>query len=158
MLSKMLKANAKKTASARKPVFSIWYVVFGLVLVCGFLFLTPKSTKLSLNDKTFFVEVAKDKNARAKGLSGREKLLPYHGMLFVFDSPGKHCFWMKDMKFSLDIIWIDESKTVVDVAKYVSPQTYPEFFCPSRPAKYTLEVAAGSIEQAGLEPGTLVQF
>lgn len=136
----------------------IWYVILGLVLVCGFLFLTPRKTKLSFNDKTFMVEVVKDKNSRAKGLSGREKLPPYHGMLFVFEEPAKYCFWMKDTKFSLDIIWLDESKTVVDIEKYVSPETYPASFCPETPALYGLEVSAGIVEQTGLEIGTQLRF
>src|SRR3989338_5042145 len=57
-------------------------------------------------------ELADTPEKRALGLSGRETLGNDEGMLFVFDEPNTRQFWMKNMNFALDIIWIDENKKV----------------------------------------------
>jgi len=97
--------------------------------------------------------------ALEKGLSGRESMLQNQGMLFTFPQADKHCIWMKDMRFSLDIIWADADKKVVDLRENVSPQSYPEIFCPNQqPALYVIEVNAGVADKAYLSPGSQLQF
>lgn len=93
-----------------------------------------------------------------KGLSGRESMPENQGMLFTFESSGKHCFWMKDMKFSLDMIWVNADKKVVYVEKNVQPSTYPDTFCPDQPALYVIEVNAGVANKAYLSTGSQLQF
>lgn len=93
-----------------------------------------------------------------KGLSGRESLSQDMGMLFTFENPGKHCFWMKDMQFPIDIIWVNEAKKVISVQENVQPDTYPDSFCPSEPAKYVIEVNSGLSRRAYLSPGSQLQF
>ncbi len=88
---------------------------------------------------------------RQQGLSGVNGILPAQGMLFVFDEPEAACMWMKDMKFSLDIIWLDADKTITKIEENVSPDTYPKFFCANQPAKYVIEVNAGVAKQADLK-------
>ena len=89
---------------------------------------------------------------REMGLSGREGLGRNNGMLFVFDNETvNRCFWMKDMKFSIDMIWLDSDKKVVHIQENVSPDTYPESYCPDAPAQYVLEVEAGRAEQLGID-------
>jgi len=65
-------------------------------------------------------------------------------MLFVFENPGIHGIWMKDMKFPIDIIWLDKDMSVISKELNVSPDTYPQVFYPSREAYYVLEVKAGT--------------
>ncbi len=88
------------------------------------------------------VELADSAGARARGLSGRQSLPPESGMLFIFDEPDRYGFWMKDMHFPIDIIWIDEAGRVVDITERLQPSTYPNSFSPSSPARYVLEVNA----------------
>ena len=64
-------------------------------------------------------------------------------MLFVLDTPSIQGVWMKDMEFSIDIIWIDENKKIITIARDVAPVTYPQVFYPTELAKYILEVPAG---------------
>ena len=61
------------------------------------------------------VEVADTQASRELGLSGREKMGDDEGILFVFDTPGRYGFWMKDMQFPLDIIWINQNGVVVNM-------------------------------------------
>lgn len=95
---------------------------------------------------------------RTQGLSGRSGLAENEGMLFVFPEEGIYGFWMKDMNFSIDIIWIDNAGTVVHVAESVPPDSYPTSFSPSKPAKYVLEVEAGFAKAHQVSPGSGVSL
>ena len=62
--------------------------------------------------KELKLNIASTPQARAKGLSGRATLERNQGMLFLFTAPGVYGFWMKDMKFPIDIIWLNDRKVV----------------------------------------------
>ena len=103
-------------------------------------------------------EVADTNEKRRQGLSGRETLPRGGGMLFIFENPCLCGFWMKEMRFPLDIIWIDEEYRIVHIVEGVSPATFPETFLPDRAAKYVLEVSAGTVKDFEVTPGALVEF
>lgn len=100
-------------------------------------------------------EVADTDAARARGLMGREALADGCGMLFVFDPPGPCGFWMKSVRFPLDILWLDAAGRIVDLVMSAPP--CPREPCPvyaSRtPAAYVLEVTGGVAAAHGLRPG-----
>jgi uncharacterized membrane protein (UPF0127 family) len=100
------------------------------------------------------VIVADTNERRTKGLSYRESLGNSQGMLFVFDKPDKHGIWMKGMNFPIDIIWIDSNLRVMDIAKDVSPVTFPKIFEPKDAASFVLEVNAGFSEKNGIKIGS----
>ena|SRR3989344_4308216 len=111
------------------------------------------------------VELAITAVEQAQGLSGRQVLNDNEGMLFVFDSAGKHSFWMKDMNFPIDIIWFTPSEggagnsmKVVYIKKYAEPESFPEMYSPDVDAKYVLEVVAGFSEKNNLKAGDQVIF
>ena len=108
---------------------------------------------LSLRDVTVDVEIADTPAARTQGLSGRHELAPGTGMLFVFDRPDTYGFWMPDMYFSIDILWLDVNKRVVHIEPDVSPESYPESFSPPAPALYVLEVPSGWSREHGISVG-----
>ena len=66
------------------------------------------------------VEIRDDTNGRNLGLSGRSSLAENEGMLFIFDTPAVYEFWMKDMNFPLDFIWINNG-LVVDLSEHIPP-------------------------------------
>src|SRR3990167_703443 len=80
---------------------------------------------VSVNSEEIKAEVVSSPSDRAQGLSGRPCIEADQGMLFVFEKPGKYPFWMKDMKFPIDIVWINADKKVIDLDVNVSPATYP---------------------------------
>jgi len=98
---------------------------------------------LKFGDRTLAVEEVVTDEDRRRGLSGRESIDQNYGMLFIFENNGRYCFWMKDMNFPIDILWLDGDYTVVDIKHSVSPDTYPKSFCPDTQARYVLEVQAG---------------
>ncbi len=105
------------------------------------------------------VEVVDTDQSRALGLSGRENLGDNSGMLFVFDDEtSERCFWMKDMNFAIDMVWLNSKREVVYIKGDVKPETYPESFCPDEPAKYVLEVVSGRAEQLGINEGVELRF
>jgi uncharacterized membrane protein (UPF0127 family) len=113
---------------------------------------------LTVNGSTFVVEVANDPRLRSTGLGGRDKLDPKAGMLFVFSKPGLYEFWMKDMKFPLDLIWISHDWKVVDVTQGLKPETYPKTVTPKDQAQYVVEVNAGVVATHGITVGDKVYF
>ncbi|MBU0732395.1 DUF192 domain-containing protein [Patescibacteria group bacterium] len=105
-------------------------------------------------------EIAKTMLERAAGLSHRESLATDEAMLFIFDKPDYYQFWMKDMKFPIDIIFINEDK-IVDIKKSVPPALDDgniEHYPPVNPAIYVLETPAGISEEYGFEVGTPVEM
>lgn len=95
-----------------------------------------------------------DSNAeRIQGLSGRDSMPNNKAMMFVFDTPAKQCMWMKDMKFSLDIVWLNSAKKITKVTRNISPQTYPNSFCGGDRDLYVIELAPGVISDEQLKIG-----
>ena len=101
-------------------------------------------------------EVVDTKASRELGLSGRTGLHVNEGMLFVFDVSGKYGFWMKDMLFPIDIVWINQNGVIVKSESNLEANSYPNTFINDVDASYVLEVASGSIERYGLYLGSKV--
>jgi uncharacterized membrane protein (UPF0127 family) len=113
---------------------------------------------VKVGDNSINAEVAKDTAQQETGLGGRTCIGAEQGMLFAFSKPGQYDFWMKDMKFPIDIVWINENKMVVDVTPQIAPNTYPKTFTSSKPAEYILELGAGRAQQLNITEGTILQF
>ncbi len=109
--------------------------------------------KINIGDTTITAEVASTEAAREQGLSGRASLAEGSGMLFIFESDDPAAIWMKDMKFPIDVVWMDAGGIVITVTPDIAPDTYPEAFYPSAPARYILELPAVSPPGTGLSKG-----
>ena len=117
------------------------------------------SSEQATEDVCITLEEVVNREDKARGLSGRDYLPIDKGMLFDFGDSGEHCMWMPDMHFSIDMIWLDQSGEVVDIAEDVHPDTYPETFCnETAPARYVIEVNAGVAETAAMSPGQQIQL
>ena len=93
-----------------------------------------------------------------QGLSDTKQLSFDQGMLFIFDSSVIPAFWMKDMNYPLDIIWIGADKKVVGVVQNLDPKTYPKTFSPNEPIKYVLEVSSGFYKTNDVHIGDTISF
>ncbi|MEK7619408.1 MAG: DUF192 domain-containing protein [Patescibacteria group bacterium] len=121
-----------------------------------FVMAPPSRAKVTIGSATFEVELARTELERRKGLSGRQSLPEGTGLLFYFPQSGSPWFWMKDMNFPIDIIWIGEDRTVVSVHSGVAPESYPTVYTPSSPTQFVLEVPAGNAHRAGIKKGARV--
>jgi Uncharacterized conserved protein len=106
------------------------------------------------------VEVADTPKKRSLGLGKRPSLKKGWGMLFVFDKRKLHRFWMKDMQFHLDIIWLDNHR-IVHInhnAKPASSKDEPEVMTSPVPVNFVLEIAAGRAAKLRLKTGQQMKF
>lgn len=118
---------------------------------------------LKIDNLTLNIIVASSDRDQKKGLSQREGLPINQGMLFVFDSDGLHPIWMKNMKFAIDIFWIDSNKRIVDVITDVPPEPGKsdkdlKIYNPRSNNRYVLETNAGMASLNNIKVGDLVQF
>ena len=104
------------------------------------------------------IEIADTPAERSQGLSGRRSLAENEGMLFVFDSSQIVSFWMKDMRFSIDIIWVSEELAIVGIEKNLSPATFPQTFSPTEPVKYVIEINAGWADNNNIGVGDSINL
>lgn len=114
--------------------------------------------EVRIGEEVITVEVLRTKAEREEGLSGRTSLPEGSGAFFIFERADKYGFWMPDMHFPIDIIWIGDDLRIADIASAVSPRSYPKVFYPASPARYVLEVPAGIAEKFGWKIGDLVTF
>ncbi len=114
-------------------------------------------------EKTYKLIVAKTDEEKIKGLSGRDSLPKDTGMLFVFEEKGNHGFWMKNMKFPLDIVYISDNKVVEIIenapapSENQDPSTLP-IYKPSEPANYVLELNAGQAKESNIKQGDTIEL
>ena len=122
---------------------------------------SPREIPLELpSGKKLTVEVMESDADRAKGLMGRESLPLDRGLLFVFDAPSRHAFWMKNCKFPIDMIWLDAEGKVVHVAADVPPckkEPCP-IYEPDRLALYVVEINAGQAQREKVTAGARLEF
>jgi len=90
----------------------------------------------------------------------RESLLEKEGMLFVFPQEEVYNFWMKNMRISLDMIWVNSDKRIVDIKEDVHPcmQEPCEIIRPDAKARYVVEVVSGFAKKHKLKVGDLIKF
>jgi len=112
---------------------------------------------IQIAGRTIKVSIANTKDARARGLGGINSLASDEGMLFSFETDGKYQFWMRDMLFPIDILWLDSDGRVVDMRENASPYTYPEVFTPNLTARYVLELPAGFARDNNVGLGDIVR-
>lgn len=124
----------------------------------GILTPTANTATIKLGATLITTEIVKTPAALSLGLSGRAGLWPNQGMLFVFSTADYRGIWMKDMRFPIDIIWLDEQKKIVDIKANATPDSYPTVFAPAAPAKYVIEVNAGFAAANKLKVGDSALF
>ncbi len=109
-----------------------------------------------IGDTQISIDIADTPPSQARGLSGRSSLYDIEGMLFLFPRDGRYGFWMKDMQFPIDIIWLDKDWMVTEVTESLDPSTYPDVSYSQDPVRAVLEVAAGFSERHGVKIGDKV--
>jgi uncharacterized membrane protein (UPF0127 family) len=148
------------------PVHTDWVIAAVLALILALPFCTQADDGLipiQLPGGVIIqAEMASTMKKRAEGLMYREHLAKDRGMLFTFDQAQPWTFWMKNTKIPLDIIWMNEKKQIIHIARNVPICTRTDDGCPqyqpNDPATYVLELGGGEAERLKLEKGTTLQF
>jgi len=118
------------------------------------------SKVVKIKGVTINVEIADTAAARERGLSGRASLGANQGMLFLFDEPDYYGFWMPDMKFNIDIVYIHDDKIVEIAENLPAPKVGedPATYFPRNAAERVLEVNAGVVKANSWKMGDAVQI
>lgn len=107
--------------------------------------------KASLGECVINLEIASEEEKRRKGLSNRDSMCSNCGMLFLFEKEGDYFFWMKDMRFPIDIIWLRNNE-VVYIAQNVSHQSKGVYSAKEKADK-VLELNANDVSRCSIKIG-----
>jgi len=144
-----------------RRTYLIAAIIFLLIVVLfGYFMLSKKQPTVIIGDKKFQVLIADSESERIQGLSGRSSLKENEGMLFLYPQATTATFWMKDMQFDLDFIFI-RNGIVVDLAEeIVSPEgdEPPETISTSEKFDAALEVPAGTVQRLTISIGDIVTY
>ena len=123
----------------------------------------PFSSKkeVSIKDKTFSVSVAKTQQEKQTGLSKNTSLSETEGMVFPFEKPDYYLFWMRDMKFPIDIIYARDNK-IVSIFENIQPplpeNKSPDVIKPDEPANIVVEIHAGLSSKYNFKKGDEIKL
>ncbi len=117
--------------------------------------------EVTVNNFNLITDLALTQDQQTKGLAVKNTMNESQGMLFVFEHPSLESFWMKDMKFPIDIIWMDANRSVV----YIAPDLKPcpavgdcPAYVPAKESMYVLETKAGFSHRHDVKPGSQMNF
>ncbi len=153
------KIKISRSAFTRlKPIYFLSAAAIFLLLILSInLF---KFKKICINGVCIRAEFASSEQARQRGLMFRKSLGPDNGMLFVFRQEDYHGFWMKNMEFPLDIVWIGPDKKIVDIYHNAIPcqDNTCNIILPRYPGVFVLELNSGFARAYGISVGDKVSF
>ena len=139
-------------------------IILTLILIIFSYFIDNKfyndqsKNEFNLKDNNISLLIANTDELRQKGLGSVDYLPQNTAMLFIFNEMENHGIWMKDMKFSLDIIWLDDKKKIIHIEENISPNTYPTLFGPERNSLYIIEANAGFSRKNAFKVGKVLNF
>ena len=144
-----------------KKVFLFSLLIFSIFVLTSCLENNYSFTTMP-NGETIKVKLAISNKEQSEGLSNIERMENYEGMLFVRNKPEKVAFWMKDMKFSIDIIYLDESLKILEIFSNMKPCEMnlhcKSIFSESAQVKYVLELSSGDSEKFNLEVNSFIKL
>ena len=116
-----------------------------------------KQYTLKRGEQTLYrLTSAHSSDAQQKGLSDTLHLDQDRGMLFWYDHMAERCFWMKDMRYALDIVWLDGKKKVLHIERNLTPQSYPQAYCTV--SQYVIELNTGEANKSKITVGEVLSF
>lgn len=140
-------------------------LVAGVVLTQNYLttktlFIFKKNPTVTINNHKFQVTIADSQEERKIGLSETKSLSKEKGMIFLFEKPDFYTFWMKNMQFPIDIIYIkdDQIVTIQSNVQPVKTQESPIIYIPTEPSDKVLEIQAGLAKTYGFKKGDMVKY
>lgn len=141
----------------------ILFAFFSLMAVVVVFFFYQKLSSPVANIKTheFQLLIARSETDRQIGLSQYNNLAAGKAMVFIFEKPDYYRFWMKDMKFPIDLIFIKDNKITTIYENLPIPKSSKDslpIYSPSQPIDKTLEINAGLVKKLNFKVGDIVEF
>jgi uncharacterized protein len=153
---------APRRAAVALSVFSAAFWLCGAASVTAVAQITPAATvstglpvkPLKVGTHAVAAEIAATPADRQQGLMFRASMPANHGMLFVFDETAAHCFWMKNTPLPLSIGFFDDAGQLINTLDMAPFTENPQ--CPSKPARYALEMNQGWFAKHKIKPGAVL--
>ena len=141
------------------PVLILGILIVLIIAFLLFSYSLPKTPSAEINGHVFSLYLAQTSREQSVGLAKYKKIDMNQGMLFLFPKPDYYSFWMKNMQFPIDIIFISNNK-VVDVFYNVplSPNENLSTYTTKTKADKVLEINAGLVKKYGIKVGTEVRL
>lgn len=161
--------NMKIEIKVKEQLCSIRLILYFIMFIIAFIFVVKYSfsqevpglttRNVCIKDICVEAELAVSRENLEKGLMFRDGLPEGKGMLFIFAKEGRYSFWTKNMRFPLDMIWIDSHKKIVAISQEVAPCVDScEGIAPQVKSRYVLEVNSGFAKRNNIKIGDLVEF
>lgn len=138
-------------AALRTALASLLFAALGTVAVAQDGPQRLPAIRLRAGMHALNVEVAQTPEQHRIGLMFRRTMPTNDGMLFVFDSPGRQCFWMKNTLLPLSVAFIADDGTIVNL-DHMKPQTLDDH-CSTQEVRFVLEMNDGWFDERGIKPG-----
>ena len=116
----------------------------------------PLVAETAAGDRSFTIEIADDQSERSAGLMFRESLAPEAGMLFVYPGEQEIRMWMKNTLIPLDMLFVASDGRIVSIAENTVPLS-EEVISSGAAVQGVIELAAGTAQRLGIEPGDRVR-
>jgi uncharacterized membrane protein (UPF0127 family) len=154
--------HSKKNTRGKIISLTFLFCILGLMLASALLYSYPeiKTTPLYIGPQKFVVEIADTEEKHLRGLMFRDYIPANFGMLFVYGEEEYRSMWMKNCRVNLDIIFLDNSKRIINMYINVPPcrdepcRTYVS----EKPVKYVLELRGNRAKELKLKPGDNILF
>jgi uncharacterized membrane protein (UPF0127 family) len=119
----------------------------------------PLGVKVQIGNDVFHVDVAVTNPEKELGLGNRDFMESNRGMLFTYDHKERYSYWMKNMRFPIDILWIADN-TIVDITKNIPVDTSEtlKIYSPKVPVNKALELNAGTSDQLGIHVNDTIRI
>ncbi len=142
-------------------------ILITVSMVCIVLWNIPKSKHVSLptvnafiDTKPYVLYAPNSVDEQRRGLAIFDQISDNEGMIFRGNPVGQQGIWMKDMKFDIDVLWIDKDNTIIYLEKNISKASYPKIYQnpENTSSAYIIELASGQIEKNGFSLGEIVHI
>lgn len=147
----------------RKFVIAILFVT---ILSGGYWYLSRQSAHdttmpivaATISDTTFRLHAPRTSEQNQTGLAAFRTLAADEGMVFRTLEPGLQRFWMKDMAYDIDILWVNKDNRIIHIVYSAARDSYPKTYSnpPGTESTYVIELPAGTCDKHGIAPGAIV--
>ncbi len=149
--------NAKKILIFLFLIFLIFIIFISFLSNQTKYFNGYKKIKVKIKNKIYTLFLVDTEEKKTKGLSNIPSIRNNQGMIFVFDQADYYSFWMKNMNFSLDFIFLKGNK-IVDYKQNVLPNSYSKTYTSKIPSDKIIELKAEEINKLKIKIGDEVKF
>lgn len=136
-------------------------VLVGLLLLLASIFtflISNQKQYIHIDNNKYTAEIVETEQTRKKGLSGRKSLSWQNAMVFKFDQEGYWNIWMKDMKFPIDVLWVNKEGRVISIEKNLQPSSYPKTFGPNEKSFTVVELPSGTVDKFNITTNSKVNL